>query len=395
MVQEWSRPSSKKQVRSFLGLCSYYRRFVQKFATIARPLHRFSEKAVKFQWSDDTEEAFNKLKTALTTSPVLAYPKLGQPFILDTDSSDFASGAVLSQDYDGKERVLAYMSKSLNTHERTYCVTRKELLAVIVALKKFHTYLYGQKVFLRTDNSAVSWMKNLKTPTGQMARWIQELGVYDLTVVHRKGRKHTNADALSRVPCKVCRRYADKPEDIGEIEELEQCNIEANDNVLVTNHVRVVTRSQIENKHMTELLEGWDSETIKQDQKSDEDIGTIYGIIENEQAKPTWRDISAASPHTKILWAQWDRLSIHSGMLYRSIETDKRKSTQLVVPKKHRDEVMKLNHDIPTAAHLGQKPTLKRVQNDFFWPEMKTDINNYVVQGSLTVFQTELLSVSD
>ena len=84
-------------------------------------------------------------------------------------------GAVLSQVHDDQERVIAYMSKAMNVHERTYCVTRKELLAVIVALKNFHTYLYGQKVLLRTDNAAVSWMQSLKRPTGQVARWLREL----------------------------------------------------------------------------------------------------------------------------------------------------------------------------------------------------------------------------
>jgi putative SOS response-associated peptidase YedK len=127
----------------------------------------------------------------------------------------------------------------------------------------------------------------------------------------------------------VCRRYADKPENIGEIEELEQCNLEANYKVISNNNVKVITRSQTENKHMAELLEGWDSETIKEKQKNDKDIGTIYNLIENEQAKPTWREISEASPHTKVLWAQWDRLSIHSGMLYRNMETAKKRSTQL------------------------------------------------------------------
>ena len=99
-------------------------------------------------------------------------------------------GAVLSQVQDDQERVIAYMSKTMNVLEGVYCVTRKELLAVIVALRNFHSYLYGQNVLLRTDNSAVSWMRNLKKPTGQVARWLQEPGTYDLTVVHRPGKRH-------------------------------------------------------------------------------------------------------------------------------------------------------------------------------------------------------------
>ena len=94
----------------------------------------------------------------------------------------------------------------MNIHERAYCITRKELLAVITALKHFHSYLYGQEVLLRTDNAAVSWMRTLKVPTGQVARWLQELNTYNLTVTHRGGKSHSNADALSRMPCKACKR---------------------------------------------------------------------------------------------------------------------------------------------------------------------------------------------
>ena len=97
----------------------------------------------------------------------------------------------------------------MNSHERAYCVTRKELLAVMVALKNFHTYLNGQSVLLRTDNAAVSWMRSLKRPTGQVARWLQELGTYNLTIIHRPGKRHVNADALSRMPCKACKQQQD------------------------------------------------------------------------------------------------------------------------------------------------------------------------------------------
>ena len=163
-VKEWSSPRSAKQVRSFLGLCSYYRRFVRDFAQIVRPLHKLCEKGSKFLWSEDSENSFQSLKLTLTTAPILAYPQHGQQFILGTDLSEHSVGAVLSQVQDDQERVIAYMSKTTNVHERVYCVTRKELLAVTVALRNVHTYLYGQNVLLRTDNAAVSWMRNLKNP---------------------------------------------------------------------------------------------------------------------------------------------------------------------------------------------------------------------------------------
>lgn len=167
---------------------------------IAKPLHDLYKKTTKFTWTSECQNAFDTLKTALTTSPILGFPLPGLPFTLDTDASDRAVGAVLSQNQDGKERVIAYMSKTMNRHEQSYCVTRKELLAVVTALRKFHPYLYGQKVLLRTDNAAVSWVRSLKNPTGQTVRWLQEIETYDLTVTHRPGRSHQNADALSRNP---------------------------------------------------------------------------------------------------------------------------------------------------------------------------------------------------
>jgi hypothetical protein len=160
-VQNWPTPRSIKEIKSFLGLCSYYRKFVKGFADIARPLHKACQKGIKFTWTETCQDSFEKLKTSMITPPILIYPVPGKRFILDTDASDKAVGAVLSQQIDDNEHVIAYMSKALNKHETSYCTTRKELFAVITALKNFHSYIYGQNVLLRTDNAAVSWMRNL------------------------------------------------------------------------------------------------------------------------------------------------------------------------------------------------------------------------------------------
>lgn len=174
-IKEWPTPKNQKHVRSFLGLCSYYRKFVQGFAEIARPLNKLGEKGTIFKWTEECEAAFNMLKDKLTTAPILCYPMLGLPYVLDTEyACDEAVGAVLSQIQEGKERVVAYFSKSLNRNETNYCVTRKELLVVVLALRRFRTYLYGQEVLVRTDNSAVSYVRSLKNPSGQIAKWLQE-----------------------------------------------------------------------------------------------------------------------------------------------------------------------------------------------------------------------------
>ncbi|GFY31200.1 retrovirus-related Pol polyprotein from transposon 17.6 [Trichonephila clavipes] len=129
-VKDWNCLTDVHQLRCFLGLCTYYRKFVKNFSTIARPLHKLTEAKQKFIWTVDCNNAFNKLKDALTSAPVLAYPEIGKQFILDTDASHESIGVVLSQEIDGQERVIAYFSKCLSKPERNYCVTRKELLAI-------------------------------------------------------------------------------------------------------------------------------------------------------------------------------------------------------------------------------------------------------------------------
>ncbi len=204
VVKDWPTPKTVHDVRSFLGLCSYYRRFVKHFADIARPLHRLTEKATIFKWTEECEQAFATLKQALITSPILCYPSTRKNFILDTDASGVGIGAVLSQCDGEHERVVAYYSRALGKAERNYCITRKELLAVVGSVKHFHHYLYGVPTVVRTDHGALTWLMNFKHIEGQMARWMETLGTYDLTIKHRPGRKHMNADSLSRLPCGGC-----------------------------------------------------------------------------------------------------------------------------------------------------------------------------------------------
>lgn len=142
----------------------------------------------------------------LTTAPVLGYPIPGETFILDTDASGTGIGAVVSQIQDGKERVIAFYSRSLTKAEKHYynCITRRELLAVVAAVKHFHHYLYGIKFLVRTDHSALHWLMNFKNPEGQMARWLEVLGTCTFDIQHRAGKLHGNADGLSRRPCNSC-----------------------------------------------------------------------------------------------------------------------------------------------------------------------------------------------
>lgn len=168
-------------------------------------MNKLTEKQTLFEWTDLCEEAFNIMKSKLSSPPILAYPDpSGLEFILDTDCSNSALGAVISQIQNGHEKVIAYYSRALSKSEINYCTTRKELLAVISSIKHFHCYLYGRKFTVRTDHSSLRWITEFNDIEGQLARWLEVLGTYDFEIVHRPGLKHSNADSLSRRPCLDC-----------------------------------------------------------------------------------------------------------------------------------------------------------------------------------------------
>ncbi|GFX57866.1 hypothetical protein TNCV_3068331 [Trichonephila clavipes] len=276
-VKDWNCPSDVHQLRSFLDLCTYYRKF-------------------------DT----------LTSAPILAYPEIGKQCILDTDASHESIGAVLSQEIDGQERVITYFSKCLCKTERNYCVTRKELLAIVKAVEHFHPYLYGRRFLLRTDHASLTWLLNFKNSEGQIARWIQRLQEYDVEIRHRKGSAHGNADALSRRPCPESCKYC----------------------------------SRIENNFGS----------------SDE--------------KSSWQDIAPFQPTTKRYWALWDSLHLRNGVLYRKWESDDGKTFrwQLILPKIRVSTVLKELHGSPTGGHFGFMKTLQKVRERFYWNNVRSDM---------------------
>ena len=206
-VVSWPVPTSTPEVQRFLGFANYYRRFIWDFSTIAKPLHHLTERRVNFKWNDACQSAFEELRKCLSTPPILAFPDFSREFILDTDASDCGIGGVLSQvDDNGLERVIAYGSRTLSKPERQYCVTRRELLAVVVFTDHFRPYLTGRSFILRTDHGCLTWLANFKEPTGQLARWLEKLQAFNFRIQHRRGKSHTNADALSRLPCQQCGR---------------------------------------------------------------------------------------------------------------------------------------------------------------------------------------------
>ena len=200
-VRSFPVPRNQKELRSFLGLCNYYRKFVKGYSKITNPLTSLLCKDVAYKWTEECQSAFDKLKTALTTSPVLAYPDHSKPFTLTTDASGSAIGYILGQaDSNGKERVIAYGGRSLNKHERKYPVSEKEGLAIVEGIKTYHVYLASQPFKIFTDHAALKWLNNVKQSTGRLARWAVLLQGYQYEINYKPGKKNEVADALSRRP---------------------------------------------------------------------------------------------------------------------------------------------------------------------------------------------------
>ena len=164
-VRNYPTPRNAKDVRAFLGLTSFYRRFVPKFAETAKPLTKLTRKGQEFNWGPSQQEAFDELKAKLCTTPVLAYPNFDLLFILTTDASKVAVAAILSQVQNGLERSVAYASRQLNKPEQAYSASEAELLALVWATKHFRCYLYGKRFTVRTDHAALTYFKTSRTRT--------------------------------------------------------------------------------------------------------------------------------------------------------------------------------------------------------------------------------------
>lgn len=369
VIVDWPRPNCKKEVRSFLGLASYYRRFVQDFAEIASPLHALTAKSAKFQWNEKAEQAFHELKKRLQSSPILTFPVPQDNFILDTDASANAIGAVLSQVHDGNEQVIAYFSRKLSNAERNYCVTRQELLALVHSLKHFKQYLYGRSFTVRTDHASLRWLLNFKNPEGQIARWIEQLAEYQINIEHRPGRKHTNADGLSRMQCKQCGRKEDESDT--DFLNTPSVNLNKDD---IDGCIRGITSRP--SLSMSDIREA---------QLTDEDLRWMLDRKESNGLRPEWGSIARKSSAVKTYWAQWNQIEIQEGVLYRRWESDDGMlvKRQVLLPEKLRKDIVAEIHGNPLGGHLGSRKTLARVKARFYWSGLTADVRAFVRMCSL------------
>ena len=200
-IQQLPIPVVKCDVRAFLGITGYYRKFIANYANVAAPLTDLTRKSSpnKVIWTEKCAQAWQSLKDRLCSSPVLKSPDLASEFILQTDASDRGVGAVLSQkDDNGEDHPVAYFSKKLLARELWCSTVEKECLAIRLAANIFRVYLLGRPFKIQTDHRALQWLDRLKDSNPRLARWSLALQPYQFTVEHRAGRLNGNADALSR-----------------------------------------------------------------------------------------------------------------------------------------------------------------------------------------------------
>ena len=360
-VKTWPTPADVKELQGFLGLASYYRRFISDFSIIAEPLNKLCRKGVPFHWLQEQQSAFEELKHRLTSAPVLAYPDFSPgvgSFILDTDASQqLGLGAVLSQSQqDGTERVIAYASRSLNDHEKNYCTTRLEMLALVTYVDYFRYYLLGRRFRLRTDHHSLTWLMTFKEPQGQVARWLERLQEYNFEVEHRAGRSHGNADAMSRKP----RRYHGDCPSCGQLPK-PQSQVSTVDS-------SAQKRSEI----------SWAADGIVEAQLEDPDVGLVLRWLSQNKVKPTKQELQPMSHTTRAVWAQFELLQLQDGVLVLKDAKDRQGyRNRTVLPSKLIKPAIKELHDGVAGGHLGRMKTLRKMKTRFWRPGMTKEVHRY------------------
>ncbi|XP_074265143.1 uncharacterized protein LOC141587567 [Silene latifolia] len=322
-------PTNVKGVRSFLGHAGFYRRFIKDFSKIARPLTELLAKDTPFVFSNRCLDAFNRLKEALTSAPIIQPPDWSLPFELMCDASDHALGAVLGQRKDGKVHAIHYASKTLDDAQTNYSTTEKELLAVVFAMEKFRTYLVGAKVIVFTDHVALRHLLIKKESKPQLIRWILLLQEFDMEIRDKKGVENVVADHLSRL-----------------------INLNVDNGLPVNDH--------LPDDHLLSLSLGeapWYADIVNY---------LVSGIIPHDydyhKKKKFFHDVRHYYWDDPCLYK-----SCADGMIRRC------------VPREEATSIMSHCHDLPCGGHASSKKTAAKVlQCGFFWPSLFRDVAFYV-----------------
>ncbi|GFU03305.1 retrovirus-related Pol polyprotein from transposon 17.6 [Trichonephila clavipes] len=315
-VRNFPTPKNIHDIRSFLGLCSYFRRFIKGFCYLAEPLQSLLKSGVEFHWGPEEVEAFNSLKKALTSDPVLGMYDERASTEIHTDASGYGIGAVLVQIQNNVEKVIAYASRTLTKAEKNYSTTERECLAIVWATNKFRPYIFGKHFTVVTDHHSLCWLMNLKDPSGRLARWALRLQEHDFDVKYKTGKKHSDADALSRNPVEEETEISDK--------------------------FLAVTTSM----------------NLAVEQKKDQDLEKLK-LLSNSSKNEEFRFID--------------------GILCRKNFDPDGKLWLPVIPKHLRADILRHFHDAPTAGHLGFAKTYDRIRKRFYWPGMYRNVVRYVM----------------
>lgn len=209
-VEKFPIPNSVKKIREFLGLTGYYRRFIDNYAKISKPLTSLLQKDTEFVWGESQTEAFEALKNKLVNSPIVHIPDFSREFIITTDACDYGIGACLSQGEINKDKPVSYALRLLNSAERNNSTIEKEMLAIVYVVNKFRPYIYGSQFTLVTDHRPLTWVNSVTSPNSRIVRWRLSMEDYTYRLVYKPGRVNSNVDSLSRNP-------VDDPEDFVQI----------------------------------------------------------------------------------------------------------------------------------------------------------------------------------
>ncbi|KAL6738274.1 hypothetical protein Aduo_011837 [Ancylostoma duodenale] len=338
-VLAYPRPTTIAQLRTFLGLCGYYRKFVLNFSKIAQPMYDLTSQKAPWKWGDEQEVAFNRLKNALTTTPVLAQPDVvsartgARPFIIYTDASQQGVGAVLCQEgRDGLLHPLYFASKRLTAAERRYHITDTEALAVMFALKKFHYFVYGVEVVVRTDHQPLTALFKRTNVSSRVLRWALEIQQYRVKIEYVKGKANPVADALSRG--------------------IEVSSVDAADTSDSNERIVCAVTPKDETDWLREL-------------RTDPDYS---GIIEGIETQELEQEVQL--PHCG------KRMKVVDFVLEEGdLKILKEDGTSVrVVPKSKRKEVFEEAHKGSLAGHFAVKKLLRLLKNKVFWEGMDRDV---------------------
>lgn len=439
-VNSFPAPKNCQNVREFLGLCNFYRRFVKGFANIASPLTNLLKTDTNFTWTDECQHAFNSLKDALTSAPILMYPNMNKQFILTTDASGKAIGYILGQlDDQKRERVIAYGGRSLKSYERKWATTDLEMLAVAEGIKHFHVYLANCQFTIYTDHQALTCLKNAKYSSGKLARWAVLLEQYQFDIQHRPGKSNGNADALSRrdyneeetndeeslpdIPSPnsfVASANLDlTPQtdqtvtnDTGSTNKLFSIqSSDVNDSSLSSyNYISTIESSttDLQDRSHVEVTLFYSTtspeasimavdQALDQDEDAHEDRERqiLHDISQAQQECPDFQQMykyleNGTLPEDKNtrnrIISESNFYDIIDCVLYhyfqrrtRGVTKDDRWIKQLALPRVKREDALISYHDsMAGGAHLGTQRTLAAIKLKYYWPRMGQDITDYV-----------------